>query len=274
MGTIKDFYKTDGLDYKYRRWKKYPTGRFDYRATEKAINDFLKELNVKSALEVGCGPGTWTPLVRNHTEKLLAVDISDTMIDEARKNLQGLDVDFWNGDIMDYESEEKFDLIFSIRAFEYFPKQEEFISKAFQMLNPGGKLFIITKTKASYWYGRTKIRKALNKVFPFLFYYEKKEFDNRRIKNIENFHQNRVFTGELKSMFKKNGFESVKVKPVIIRPPLFMRGKSEIPVIPPALEKPVLGLLTPIDRALSHSSVFTLFAESFSISGEKSGAVK
>ncbi len=269
MGSIKEFYKTDGLDYKYRRWQKYPSGQFDYAATERAIKKFLQNVNVENALEVGCGPGTWTGFLLEHTKNLLAVDISDTMINEAKKNIADENVSFRNIDIMNFDEDRKFDLIFSIRAFEYFPQQIEFIKKAYEMLNENGRLFIITKTKASYWYGRSKIRKALNKVFPFLFYYEKEEMNNIRKNNLENFQQNRLFTGELKRMFSETGFADIKINPVIIRPPLFMRGKSEIPIIPPILEQPTLFLLRPIDRLLSKSSLFTIFAESFSISGIK-----
>ena len=269
MSKIKEFYKTDGLDYKYRRWQKHPTGQFDYRATEKSINKFLKGKKFKNALEVGCGPGTWTEIVKEHTENLLAVDISETMINEAKKNVTIPNIEFLNKDIMEYNSDKKFDLIFSIRAFEYFPEQEGFIKKCFEILNPGGELFVITKTKASYWYGRSKIRKGLKAVLPFMFYHENKEFDSTRINNLGNFQQERLLTSRFRSILKKNSFSNISVKPVIIRPPLFMRGKTEIPIIPPILEKPVLFLLKPFDWLLSKNSLFTIFAESYSISGTK-----
>ncbi len=269
MGNIKEFYKTDGLDYKHRRWQKYPSGQFDYSVTERAIKKFLKGKQFKSALEVGCGPGTWTEIVKNHVENLLAVDISDTMINEAKKNVTNLNIEFLNTDIMEYNSDRKFDLIFSIRAFEYFPDQEGFINKCFEILNPGGELFIITKTKASYWYGRSKIRKGLKKVLPFLFYYEKQELSTTKINNLDNFQQERLLTSHFRNILQKNKFSNISIKPVIIRPPLFMRGKTEIPIIPPILEKPLLFILKPIDWLLSKNSMFTIFAESYSISGIK-----
>lgn len=269
MSKIKEFYKTDGLDYKYRRWQKFPSGQFDYECTKKSIENFLSNVKTANVLEVGCGPGTWTEIVNNHTDNLLAVDISDTMISEAKKNIADTSIEFLNTDIMEYKPDRNFDLIFSIRAFEYFPNQYDFIKRCHSMLNPDGKIFIITKTKASYWYGRTKIRKVLKSVLPFLFYYENKEFDNARINNIDNFQQNRLLTKDFKKLLSENGFKDIVIKPVIIRPPFFMRGKSEIPIIPPILEKPVLFLLKPIDWLFSKSSLFTIFAESYSITGIK-----
>ncbi|MCB0749177.1 MAG: class I SAM-dependent methyltransferase, partial [Ignavibacteriae bacterium] len=78
MSKIKEFYKTDGLDYKFRRWQKYPTGQFDFKCTQNAINKFLLKVNSNLTLEVGCGPGTWTNLIKKHSQNIIAVDISDT----------------------------------------------------------------------------------------------------------------------------------------------------------------------------------------------------
>ena len=85
-----------------------------------------------------------------------------------------------------------------------------------------------------------------------MFYYEKKELTKEQFDNASNFKQNRLFTGELKKIFKSAGFEDIDVKPVIVRPPIFMRGKSEIPIIPPFLEKLVLLLLKPLDYIFSN----------------------
>ncbi len=225
MSKIREFYKTDGLDYKYRRWQKYPSGQFDYECTKKSINNFLSNVKTNNVLEVGCGPGTWTAIVNSHAQNLLAVDISETMINEAKKNIPDTSIEFLNTDIMEYNPDRKFDLVFSIRAFEYFPDKTGFIKKCESMLNSDGKIFIITKTKASYWYGRTKIRKILKSILPFLLYYENKEFDSTRVKNIDNFQQERLYTKDFKKLLLENGFTDISIKPVIIRPPLFMRGK-------------------------------------------------
>ena len=102
-----------------------------------------------------------------------------------------------------------------------------------------------------------------------MFYYEKKELSTTQINNIDNFQQKRLLTSQFKNILQKNKFSNITIKPVIIRPPLFMRGKTEIPIIPPILEKPILLILKPIDCLLSKSSIFTIFAESYFISGIK-----
>ncbi len=266
---IKDFYKTDGVDYKYRRWEENRVAKFDYKHTEIAIKKFLRKSHFIDSLEIGCGPGTWTEILKKHTDNLIAVDISETMLNEAKKNINDPNIKFISSDIMDVYIDKKFDLIFSIRAFEYFPQKEEFIKKCFNLLNKDGEIFIITKTKGSYWYGRTKIRKLFKFVLPFLFYYENKGLTKNNLENLSNFQQERLFTREFESLLKNNGFTSIVIKPVIIRPPIFMCGKSEIPIVPPLLEKPILFVLNLINKTLSNYSPFTIFAESYSITGKK-----
>lgn len=269
MGKIKKFYETDGFDYKFRRWKQYPSGNFDYEKTQKAILSFLEGKEFNNAIEVGCGPGTWTNFLKEHTKNLLALDISETMISEAKKDIQNPNIKFLNSDIMDYNTDEKFDLIFSIRAFEYFPDKKGFIKKCNSMLNDNGQIFIITKTKASYWYGRAKVRKILKSILPSLFSYENSDLTKDHIQNLDNFEQERITTTSFKKLLTDADFHDIKIKPVIVRPPIFMRGKSEIPLVPPMLERIVLGILNPIDTLLSKHSIFTIFAESYYITGKK-----
>ena len=71
-------------------------------------------------------------------------------------------------------------------------------------------------------------------------------------------------------MLKNYGFEDIRVRPVIIRPPIFMRGKTEIPLVPPVLEWPVLIFFEILDRLLSQLPGCTIFAESYIVTGKKS----
>ena len=230
--NIKKFYNIDGVDYGYRRWERNPVAKFDYNCTKEVISDHLSELYFDNALEVGCGPGTWTKLLKEHSKKIVAVDISKTMIEQAKQNNKDPNIQFINSDIMNFQTDKKFDIIFSIRAFEYIKDKELFLKQCFKMLNPHGKLFIITKTKGSYWYGRTKIRKLLRLICPFLFYYENKITGKNVVENLTNFWQERLLVRQFISFSKRAGFTNFIVRPVVIRPPIFIRGKSEIPIIP------------------------------------------
>ena len=263
--NIKKFYDLDGVDYGYRRWKMNPSARFDYDSTKRNILNYLRKNHFNSVLEVGCGPGTWTGILSKFTDHVTAVDISETMITEAKKVIKNPNVIFLNTDVVNFETDKKFDLIFSIRAFEYFDNKELFLKKCRKMLNANGTLFIITKTKKSYWYGKGKIRKILKYIAPFLFYYERNILDRVGSKNRPGFYQERMSVNNLVVLLKKVGFNNFSISPVIIRPPIFMRGKTEIPIIPPFLERPVLAFFKLIDKTFYDNPSFTIFAESYLI---------
>jgi len=263
--NIKKFYDLDGVDYGYRRWKMNPSARFDYDSTKRNILNYLREYHFNSVLEVGCGPGTWTRILIELTDKITALDISETMIREAKKTIKDPKVNFYNTDIMKFETNKIFDLIFSVRVFEYFDNKELFLKKCHNMLNANGTLFIITKTKKSYWYGKGTIRKILKSIVPFLFYYEKNILDEVSSKSRPGFYQKRMSVNKFVVLLKKVGFNNFSINPVIIRPPIFMRGKTEIPIIPPFLERPVLAFFKLIDKTFCDNPSFTIFAESYLI---------
>ena len=143
------------------------------------------------------------------------------------------------------------------------------MQKCYGMLNAYGKIFIVTKTKGSYWYGKGKIRKLLRKTAPFLFSYEDVTLSRERLENSSNFWQERLFVRDFVSILKLSGFHNLTIRPVIIRPPIFMRGKSEIPIIPPYLEKQILRIFQIVNKWFSDNPSLTVLAESYLIVGEK-----
>ena len=113
------------------------------------------------------------------------------------------------------------------------------------------------------------IRKALKKCVPFLFAYENRMLNQEKKENRPNFWQERLPARTFVAMQRASGFHRFTVKPLIIRPPIFMRGKSEIPLVPPLLEKPLLGCFRILNRAFGHHPFFTFLAESYMVVGEK-----
>ena len=263
--NIKQFYDLDGVDYGYRRWEMNPSSRFDYNSTKRTILNYLVKYHFNNVLEIGCGPGTWTGILTQFADSITAIDISNTMIREAKKIIKSPQVNFLTKDVMSFKTNKKFDLIFSVRAFEYFNNKELFLEKCHNMLNPKGKLFIITKTRISYWYGKSKIRKILKIIAPFLFYYERNSLSKIGSESRPGFCQNRMPVKKFVILLKIIGFNNFVISPVIIRPPIFMRGKMEIPIIPPFLEKPTLAFFKLVDKTFCDNPSFTIFAESYLI---------
>ena len=73
------------------------------------------------ALDIGCGTGEFTKKLSSLFSKVIGIDVSPKMIDEAKKRNNPSNVDFINVDVETYlkTTEEKYDLIISIATFHH-----------------------------------------------------------------------------------------------------------------------------------------------------------
>jgi len=70
-------------------------------ASEKVLAlNFIKKLNAKKVIDLGCGLGHYTNQIHNLGIDVMGVDISKTAIEKAKKKY--MDVKFLVGDILDY----------------------------------------------------------------------------------------------------------------------------------------------------------------------------
>jgi len=139
-----------GLEEEYTayRWHATPATRFDYAQTARAIRGALAEDRYARVLEVGPGDGAWTPFVAERSDALTLLDQSEEMLGRAQTRLgRYAHITYQRSDFLEYESTEKFDLIFSIRCFEYFEDQAAAMRKFYSLLAPGGKLVLVTKNR-------------------------------------------------------------------------------------------------------------------------------
>jgi ubiquinone/menaquinone biosynthesis C-methylase UbiE len=102
-------------------------------------------------LDVGCGAGI--PTSKFLTEKgikVTGIDLSDTMLNLARKNVPN--ADFIKMDMNELEfSENTFDGIISVYALFHVPKENHFdiFGQFFEILKPGGILMLNTGVSES-----------------------------------------------------------------------------------------------------------------------------
>ncbi|MCX5696898.1 MAG: malonyl-ACP O-methyltransferase BioC [Candidatus Omnitrophica bacterium] len=91
-------------------------------------------------LEIGCGTGNYTLRLKNKFEYsgLLAVDISQEMIEVARNKLQGREVEFVTADAENFSFPGEFNLITSNACFQWFVDLEKAFLEYEKMLTPGG----------------------------------------------------------------------------------------------------------------------------------------
>lgn len=103
----------------------------------------LKDKKFKRILDVGCGSGMSTAAILSTWEdaEVIGVDLSEEMLQKARKILP--QVQFIRRDCSKSLADlGTFDLIFSNAFLQWIPNQEEFIARAFAMLDEGGVLAV------------------------------------------------------------------------------------------------------------------------------------
>ncbi|MDI6758240.1 MAG: methyltransferase domain-containing protein [Candidatus Omnitrophota bacterium] len=103
----------------------------------------MKKDNFKSILEIGCGTGSYTLLLRNKFKgaEIKAIDISAKMIEMAQEKLQGKDIEFITGDAENLPFCARFDLITSNACFQWFRAYDEALLRYKLMLKKDGELF-------------------------------------------------------------------------------------------------------------------------------------
>jgi trans-aconitate 2-methyltransferase len=95
-------------------------------------------------LDAGCGSGAVTKLLleRLPRGRVIGVDGSQAMIDEARTNLAhwGDGVDLRVGDLLALEQDEPVDAVFSNATFHWIPDHEELFGRLRAAMKPGAPL--------------------------------------------------------------------------------------------------------------------------------------
>ena len=119
----------------------------DEAEAERLVGLIEKETNLKSGasvLDMACGAGRHSISFAKKGYKVTAVDLSEKLLDEAKKNasLAKVNIDFVLSDVLEFESNQKFDLFINLfTSLGYFENDDEnfaVIIKAFKFLNKGG----------------------------------------------------------------------------------------------------------------------------------------
>lgn len=119
----------------------------DETEAERLVELITKNLILQpgsSVLDMACGSGRHAIAFAKMGFNVTAVDLSELLFSEAKKNaLQtGVKIDFVLSDILEYETSRRFDLVVNLfTSIGYFENDEEnfsVIKKAYNLLNQGG----------------------------------------------------------------------------------------------------------------------------------------
>ena len=111
-----------------------------------AIEELLDSLNLSKfprILDLGCGKGIISDrLLQRNSGEVIAIDLSDKMIEFAKQENRQSKVKFINADFYDFTSEKPFDMIICFDAFPHFLDVDSYVKKAASLLKTGGELII------------------------------------------------------------------------------------------------------------------------------------
>jgi ubiquinone/menaquinone biosynthesis C-methylase UbiE len=251
--------------YRHLRWEKNPVVRTEKRQTHQVLVEELGSEAVETALEIGCGPGTWTPLLAERAASVLALDLSPKMLEQARDAVAGEHVHFLQGDAARFDPATTFDLVMSVRVLEYVPEWREIIARLERLVAPGGRAVVITKTPVSIWRGTGRSRwfgprNLVRRLF-------RRDVD-------PGFWQRHIPVREMTRAFARAGMVDIQVRPVILGLPVYMRGTKQYPIVPPFAERPALRATQSVWRWVARRGrrgrlASLIFAESYAVSGRR-----
>ena len=109
------------------KWDSEKYLKFEKERTQPAI-DLVRRVEgrtVSSALDVGCGPGNSSAVIKSvfPDADILGIDFSADMIERAKKDYPGIAFEQWDADVFTQETSQKFDLIFSNACLQWLPDQ-------------------------------------------------------------------------------------------------------------------------------------------------------
>jgi ubiquinone/menaquinone biosynthesis C-methylase UbiE len=107
----------------------------------------------KSVLEVGCGAGIDLLRFARGGAQVIGIDLSNTAIDLARKNLeqngQNTDLRVMNGECMEF-ADNTFDVVYAHGVLQYTADTEKMIAEIHRVLKPGGEAIMMVYNKNSW----------------------------------------------------------------------------------------------------------------------------
>ena len=220
--------------YRDMRWERNRLVRFEQMLTRQTVEEELGGGRGSYALELGCGPGTWTTTLSDRADHVLAVDLSEAMLGQAAQALkQRSNVELRRSDIGAFDpGAQKFDRILSVRVLEYVPEWQQAVESFGRWLSPGGRAVVVTKTPISVWRGTGRERWFGPRTLA-------RRLTGRSLN--PDFWQHYIPVRSLTRAFATAGLVDIKVRPVIFGLPIFMRGTKQYPIVPPFAEQPLLN---------------------------------
>ncbi len=136
------------LDRYYASYKKHfgPYVRHHFVRQTKELMELIHTLGRPDVLDVGCGCGTESLWAAMHGARVTGLDTLPELLDVANARLRqlsassdrALSCDFVQGNLLDFDSRERFDVIYLSQAFHHLEPRAKTVDKLAELLRPGG----------------------------------------------------------------------------------------------------------------------------------------
>jgi len=162
-------------------------------------------------LDLGCGTGRYFCCLRN-VKTLVGIDISENMIEEAKESLDKSKLDIESTELFVHNAHDieqlligrAFDFIYSIGVFaEYTVLSSELLNKVYDLLNPGGKIYITTVNKNVSFNKSLSFKKIIKHIIGDNYFIKRNRFD---------FSKFYLTLGKLKKILNESKFLSYKIE--------------------------------------------------------------
>lgn len=134
----------------YDSWYETKMGSFIDEVETKAAFDLFQPQSEEKILDIGCGTGNFSIKLAKRGCKVVGIDISQAMLEEARKKTKknNLDINFQKGNALNLDfADNSFDSVFSMTAIEFIEDLEKAFKEMKRVVKPGGKIMLGTIRK-------------------------------------------------------------------------------------------------------------------------------
>ncbi len=176
---------------------------YNQRSLKQDYNTLLSALKPGlRVLDIGCGTGSITKDIAHAVGTIgyvIGIDNTESFIKEGKQNYAGVsNLELLHCDLLDFESEEKFDLIVSARTFQWISTLDSAIDKVKSLLKPDGQISILDYNhEAINW--TPKIPESMQSFYNMFLMWRKDAGMNNRI------------GFDMMDIFEEHGFHDIEV---------------------------------------------------------------
>ena len=111
----------------------------------RALYSYLRPDKKSTVLDVGCGVGRWSLRMAPHAKQVTGLDVSETMLKQARRLRGNLPATFTRASIAETQLNEKYDFILCVTVLQHMDDGEatQALKNMRSMLSKGGKIVVL-----------------------------------------------------------------------------------------------------------------------------------